>query len=70
MWFFPANLAPLEQNLPFARRKGPGNAVEERRFPSTVGTDDADDLVFLNGQADIVNRYQPSESFENIFDFQ
>ena len=65
---FPVDPLPFEANFTMIRRVHTGQQVENRRLPRPVRTDQADDLVFMNFQADIFNRADPAELFRCFSD--
>src|SRR5262249_5208910 len=60
----------LEENLPRLGRVQSAQAVEERRLPRSVGTDEAGNRPALKLEVDLVERDDAAESHGNVADTQ
>ncbi len=61
---------PLKGNPPVGRLVHPGDAVERRRLPRSVGADQRRDLAFADPKRKIVHRHDAAELHRDIFQKQ
>ena len=66
-WRHVGDVSPLIQNGPLIGLVIPGDEVEERRLPSSIGSDNTGHLVFTKDVVDVVNSDQFAKSLGDVF---
>src|ERR1700751_1859094 len=62
--------APVELNLPEARRLEAGDNAQKRRLSTTRGADDSNEIAALDREINVVQRLQFAERFAKVGNLQ
>jgi hypothetical protein len=64
------HFATIEENFARARPQEPVQQVEQRGLAGPVGTDDPEDLISSQLEADVLNGFQSAEGTRQVADFK
>jgi hypothetical protein len=66
MSFETGDVFPVKDDVPMRRRMEAAYYTQDRAFPRTVRTDDAENLTAPHVEGQVTNRYQPTEVLAHI----